>query len=229
MNDPNDGATTARPRAAASKNGGDRYAPWRDSCGRFTDGHPGGPGRPPAIDLRHLVERRFAADALVEGSLTLEDALVGVVRVLFDQALGGDLAAARLLLERLTTSPETAAAVKVNVDARRVQIGPPSPPRRERAAQLLEVHRIIAEIEKDQGEKAVASLLDEPVPPRPRLPAVQVEPEPAAVSSPSAAPPPTPPPPAPRPFCPPPAPAGSLREQIETAYHRERRYPHLAP
>lgn len=69
----------------------------RDSAGRFTVGNSGGPGNPYA--------RRVAAlrSALLD-SVTEED-LRGIARSLVEQAQGGDLAAAKLLLSYVVGRP----------------------------------------------------------------------------------------------------------------------------
>lgn len=71
----------------------------RDLRGRFRPGCAAGPGRPPgskAIDLRAVAH----AAAQDEG-FDLHGALWGVVRTLVDAAQDGDVAAARLILDRL--------------------------------------------------------------------------------------------------------------------------------
>lgn len=60
--------------------------------GRFLVGNPGG-GRPPIVDFRRLVHRARGA--------TVEEKLLAVFDALCEQAESGDVAAAKLLLERL--------------------------------------------------------------------------------------------------------------------------------
>lgn len=63
------------------------------ATGRFMPGHGGGPGRPRGSDLRSLVAEHRAS--------TMEEALLRVYDMLVERAIGGDVAAARLLLDRL--------------------------------------------------------------------------------------------------------------------------------
>lgn len=65
----------------------------RDSKGRFIKGNPGGPGRPPAASAH---EHRRAMLAAVG-----PDVVARVMRKLAAQALEGDVAAARLLPDRV--------------------------------------------------------------------------------------------------------------------------------
>ena len=68
----------------------------RDSAGRFVPGHPNiSPGRPRAVDFRALIRER-------KGQGTLEDVLVAIFDSLAASASTGDVAAAKLLLDRLT-------------------------------------------------------------------------------------------------------------------------------
>lgn len=76
---PNDGLPTA-------KTG-------RGPDGRFAPGNPGGPGRPPAATVH---EHRAAMVAAVSP----ED-VADIIRALVEQAKAGDIAAARLVLERV--------------------------------------------------------------------------------------------------------------------------------
>lgn len=99
----------------------------RDSTGRFQRGHRLG-GRSRGIDLRALAEE-FAAK---EG-LDLPRALWGVCKRMLALAIGGDVQAARLMLERLTDTDETTlravAVLRVitGVDADAAELGlPPS-------------------------------------------------------------------------------------------------------
>lgn len=62
------------------------------ATGRFVKGNPGG-GRPRSIDLRSLVAR--------ERGDTIEEKLLAVIDKLCEQGANGDVAAAKLLIERL--------------------------------------------------------------------------------------------------------------------------------
>jgi hypothetical protein len=66
--------------------------------GRFVKGHPGGPGRTPGrgLDLRSLAER----EAKREG-FDLNQAAWRVLKRLFAMAEAGDVAAAKLVLDKL--------------------------------------------------------------------------------------------------------------------------------
>lgn len=72
--------------------------PLRDAKGRFLPGGPGGPGRRPGqgLDLRALAER----EAEREG-FDLNQAAWRVLKKLFHMAEGGDVAAAKLVLDKL--------------------------------------------------------------------------------------------------------------------------------
>jgi len=72
----------------------------RDEAGRFVAGHgQAGPGRPRAIDLRGLMVRHYTAVA--NGDRTVENDLVEVFAKLIELAKGGDVRAARIVLDRL--------------------------------------------------------------------------------------------------------------------------------
>ena len=74
----------------------------RDSkSGRFLPGNSGGPGRPRGFDLRAVAEQKAA-----EEGVDLETGLWLVVRRLMTAAQGGDVQAARLLLDRLCDATE---------------------------------------------------------------------------------------------------------------------------
>jgi len=73
----------------------------RDSNGRFKVGNPGGPGSPVARQARQLRER--LNDALFKGCSP--DRLLAAVDALLKQAECGDVAAARLLFERIAGPP----------------------------------------------------------------------------------------------------------------------------
>jgi hypothetical protein len=75
-------------------NGEDR----RDDRGRFIVGHKGGPGSPVAAHARELHQR--LTDALHDRATP--ERLATVIDVLFSLAETGDVAAARLLLERIS-------------------------------------------------------------------------------------------------------------------------------
>ncbi len=69
----------------------------RDSRGRFVKGHAPGPGRPPAASVH---EHRAA----LVNAVTPDD-IRAVARMLVDRALEGDVAAAKLLMERVFGPP----------------------------------------------------------------------------------------------------------------------------
>lgn len=69
----------------------------RDARGRFAPGNSGGPGRPPAASV-HLHR------AALVNAVTPND-VAAVARMLVDKALEGDVAAAKLLFERLFGPP----------------------------------------------------------------------------------------------------------------------------
>ena len=93
--------------------------PYRDDRGRFVVGHPGGPGRPKAIDFRKVVE-----DAAREEGVDLHERVWAVAQTMFEAAEGGDVAAAKFIVERLcgTLEKGTAVAVQMNQGPRAVNI-----------------------------------------------------------------------------------------------------------
>ena len=86
----------ARARSSASIDDDGRHN--RDGRGRYVPGHciPG-PGRPRAIDLRALAERKSAASGT-----PLDDMLWEVLLAMVDRAKRGDASAAKLVLDRLS-------------------------------------------------------------------------------------------------------------------------------
>ena len=72
----------------------------RDARGRFLPGNSGGPGRPPSASVH---EHRAALVNAVS-----PDDIRAVARMLVDRALEGDVAAAKLLFERLLGAPVAA-------------------------------------------------------------------------------------------------------------------------
>lgn len=71
----------------------------RDHAGRFAPGCQPGPGRPQGS--RNIDLRAVAAAAAERDGVDLDRALWGVVRKLIEQAEAGDVAASKLLFERL--------------------------------------------------------------------------------------------------------------------------------
>lgn len=90
---------TGDPRQSAANREG------RDELGRFVPGCAPGPGRPPVPDFRALVAHRLAADGGC-----LEDALYDVFQALRAEALAGNVAAAKVLLDRLAPESKDANA-----------------------------------------------------------------------------------------------------------------------
>lgn len=72
----------------------------RDELGRFVPGCQPGPGRPPVPDFRRVVAERLAANG---GSV--DGVLFDVFEALRAEAVAGNVAAAKVLLDRL--SPES--------------------------------------------------------------------------------------------------------------------------
>lgn len=77
----------------------------RDALGRFAPGNPGGPGRRPRPDFASVVDAHLARN----GGST-ERALAEIFDSMRAAAAGGDVAAARLLLDRLAPVEKGAAA-----------------------------------------------------------------------------------------------------------------------
>ncbi len=76
----------------------------RDEMGRFAPGCAPGPGRPPAPDFRRVVAERLAANG---GSV--DAVLFEVFEALRAEAAAGNVAAAKLLLDRLAPQDKGAA------------------------------------------------------------------------------------------------------------------------
>ena len=87
----------------------------RDAAGRFQPGNPGGPGNPFA---KRVAELR---SALLE-AVGAED-VKHVVKALADKAKGGDVAAAKVLLDRLFGQPKQEIQADVSHDAPKVSVG----------------------------------------------------------------------------------------------------------
>lgn len=69
------------------------------ASGRFVSGHRGIGGRPKGVDFKALIRER-------KGQGPLEDVLVAIFDALAETAATGDVAAAKLLLDRLTTDDD---------------------------------------------------------------------------------------------------------------------------
>lgn len=76
----------------------------RDELGRFAPGCAPGPGRPPAPDFRRVVAERLAANG---GNV--DAVLFEVFEALRAEAAAGNVAAAKLLLDRLAPQDKGAA------------------------------------------------------------------------------------------------------------------------
>lgn len=68
----------------------------RTKRGTFAKGNPGGPGRPPAIDLRAAAEEHAR-----KKKIDLRQAIGEVVLAMLTKAKNGDVHAAKLVIERL--------------------------------------------------------------------------------------------------------------------------------
>lgn len=75
----------------------------RDELGRFLPGCPPGPGRPPVPDFRRAVAERLAANG---GSV--DAVLFELFEALRAEAVAGNVAAAKLLLDRLAPAEDKA-------------------------------------------------------------------------------------------------------------------------
>jgi hypothetical protein len=141
----------------------------RDQAGRFLPGCKGGPGRPKgSFDLLALSRKRARAEGI-----DLRERLWSIVKTLFDLAEGGDVVAARLLLDRFCTPVDQ--PLSLHVQQGIAIAGPPAP---ETAADLRGYLARLAEVAAD---------LDKPQQPReelpplgsvPPIPPPRVEPEP---------------------------------------------------
>lgn len=93
------GCMTSEPRQSAANRDG------RDGLGRFVPGCPPGPGRPPVPDFRRVVAERLAANG---GSV--DAVLFELFEALRAEAAAGNIAAAKVLLDRLAPESKDAKA-----------------------------------------------------------------------------------------------------------------------
>jgi hypothetical protein len=84
----------------------------RDERGRFVPGCAPGPGRPAVPDFRRVVAERLHANG---GSV--DAVLFEVFEVLRAEAAAGNVAAAKLLLDRLAPPADAAAGQSMSLDA----------------------------------------------------------------------------------------------------------------
>lgn len=88
-----------------------RHLTGRDNKGRWTKGNAGGPGRTKGsgigIDLRKLAEDRLGP--------AFPDRMWALLEAMFARAMDGDVAAAKLLFERLGI-PESKTQLRVTMD-----------------------------------------------------------------------------------------------------------------
>ena len=110
-----------------------RLAPTPPVDKRFKPGQSGNPaGRPPGLDFRRLVEKRAAAEGV-----PVEAAMWAIFVSMLKRARAGDVAAAKLLLDRLCTAVETGPQIAIITD--RVIVGPPIPDDRQLGEYLREL------------------------------------------------------------------------------------------
>ena len=115
----------------------------RSRTGRFTQGNPGGPGRPRGLDFRAVVAEKAEGEGIA-----VEDAIWDIFQSLLAQARQGDVQAAKLLIERLCG--------KETIE---VEIGEQMPPMSdvELAAQISAI--LAAAARRQEVEAASAELL----------------------------------------------------------------------
>jgi hypothetical protein len=91
--------------------------------GRFLPGWKGGPGRPRGcVDFMQVMRKKAR-----EHNMDVEEMIWEVGFSMFNAAKGGDVQAAKMILERFCGMQERGGNLEVNVDARQVSIGPPAP------------------------------------------------------------------------------------------------------
>jgi hypothetical protein len=91
--------------------------------GQFVKGWKGGPGRPKgSVDFMQALRLHAKAKGY-----DIVAAVWEVAEAMFEKAKSGDVAAAKLILDRACGVQNKGADVEVNVDARQVRIGPPIP------------------------------------------------------------------------------------------------------
>ena len=90
----------------------------RNEHGQFVRGNPGGPGNPHAVATARN-------KAVLLAAVTEED-LRGIVRALIDRAVGGDVQAAKLVLDRVCGREQgtgTTVAVQTNISGTGTGVG----------------------------------------------------------------------------------------------------------
>lgn len=113
----------------------------RDSVtGRFLPGTSGNPkGRPRGLDFKRIVYERAAA-----AGIPIEDAVWLVFQAMLKAASGGDVAAAKLILERICETEPT----EVHVTGTMETPGPPMPDPRVIAAQIRAIASVADELDE---------------------------------------------------------------------------------
>ena len=114
--------------------------------GQFVQGNTGGPGRPPgSLDLMQICRRKAK-----ETGKDLEQVVVAIMASMETEAIeNGDVAAAKVVLERYCGAADKGNTLEVNVDARSVHIGPPVQTPK---ALMDQVRQMLDGIDVDDGE-----------------------------------------------------------------------------
>ena len=127
----------------------------RDERGRFVLGCAPGPGRPALPDFRRVVAERLEANG---GSV--DAVLFEVFAALRAEAASGNIAAARLLLDRLAPQDKGAAA-GLSLDELIAASCVPQDPR-ERVRELLSDPAFVAELDRQRPIVQVVTGIPEP-------------------------------------------------------------------
>lgn len=115
----------------------------RDASGKFLPGQSGNPkGRKRAPSFRHVVIASI-------GEAEVDTDLLAVYRAMVNKALEGDVPAARLLLDRLTTSDPMQLELLGDPDA---EVGPPMPPLADMHTGLKAMMKLLEEVTGNSDE-----------------------------------------------------------------------------
>lgn len=116
--------------------------------GRWRPGHTGGPGRPRGVDLRRLAAEKSKADGI-----DIENAMWGVLKAMLKASINGDVAAAKLVFEKLALNDP--AEVNLHHDGAIEAVGPTPPASRvelvKYVRELVNSANELEEIDRDQS------------------------------------------------------------------------------
>jgi len=115
--------------------------------GLFQKGGPGGPGRPKGVPDKLNVRAQIKRTAKETGR-TLDEVASDILNALIEKAKGGDVAAAKVLVDHIFQNEDKAPAVAVQVNNQLAaqMTGPPEPTTEELAAYFGDLARLSGEL-----------------------------------------------------------------------------------